>query len=144
LFGCSSKSPKIQSLCEKKTIDGIVIVKNSIYIFRESKYWVFDGKETKEKPLGECIEGEKAFNEKWKGIDSSSGSYSVYQKEVVIISKNEWILLKNDANTETKGQIYEDVSGSVIITIFCSIILLIKFHIIFVIIKNLNPKVLNS
>ncbi len=113
LFGCQStaKSPQLTSLCDKKTVDGMIVIGKTIYIFRNTKYWIFDGKHSYEKPLGDLIEGDKYVNSKWKDSEITKGTYAIYKKQIYIIYKNEWILVETEGNVGKRGKIYDDIYG---------------------------------
>jgi hypothetical protein len=106
----------MQGLCDKKTIDGIIEVKDQIYVFHEKKYWVFDSKKKVGKPLGECIEGNKEVEKKWKGIDVTKGSFSVYKNQIVVIDKHKWTVLKTDGKINSTGNVYEEVNNKLVTT----------------------------
>jgi hypothetical protein len=116
LFGCKSKtkSTQLKELCEKKTIDGIITAKKKIYVFSEKKYWVFDSKKKVGKPLGECIEGNKELEKKWKGVDMTKGSFASIKNEIVVLHKHKWTVLKTNGKINSTGTIYEEVNNKLV------------------------------
>jgi hypothetical protein len=101
-------------LCEKKTIDSIFTLNEKIYVFREKKYWIFDSVQKGGKPLGECIEGNKEVNKKWKGVDVTKSSFAVYKNQIVVIYKHKWSALKTDGKIASSGNVYTEVNNQLV------------------------------
>ncbi len=95
-------------MCQKKNIDGVVSVNKNVYVFREKKYWIFDGNQTKDKPLGNLIESDAEIEKKWKGLDLKEGNFAAYNNEIVIIYKHKYTLLKTNGKINKTGNIYEE------------------------------------
>jgi hypothetical protein len=109
-------STELKALCEKKTIDGIISVKGQIYVLQKKKYWVFDSKKKIGKPLGDCIEINKEVDKKWKGIDVTKGSFSVYKNQIVVIDKHKWTVLKTDGKINSTGNVNGEVNNKLVTT----------------------------
>ncbi len=93
-----------------------MFVNKRIYIFRHKKYWIFDGKAKPNKPLGDLIEGNREMGKKWKGVDVTKGSFSVYKNQIVVIDKHKWTVLKTDGKVNSTGNVYEEVNNKLVTT----------------------------
>lgn len=58
-------------------------------VFRDGKRWIFDNKPSKNKPLGDLIDGGLAAKSKWKGIHFP-GAAQQHHHYFIMVYKNRW------------------------------------------------------
>ena len=114
IFGCNTKGvkTKLRLLCsnakikagtqEALTIDGDTSPR--VWVFRGGKFWVFDNKIAKKKPLGELLEGSKIAADLWDGIHFPGGAGFDGPNFIMVYKKkwSRWTL--DDANATLDGE----------------------------------------
>ncbi len=78
-----------------------------IYLFRGGKYWTFDNKPKKNKPIGDLVEGAKPAKIKWPGI-RFPGAFGSNNENPIMVYNNTWSQwLPNDDNDIDEEPIIE-------------------------------------
>ena len=72
LFGCSKqrRSSPLIDLCNNPIINGAMLLNDRIYIFRETNFYVFDGKSDEHSVFGNLVEGPTEASFTYKGFDA--------------------------------------------------------------------------
>ena len=80
----------MKSLCEDMDINGAVIYRTNILLFKDGQYWVFDAKPNKTTGgFGSLLAGNLYASDKWKKYDQNNdGVYVIHDKMFIFRKKD--------------------------------------------------------
>ena len=101
----------LKDLCQETLIRGIVRIYDKIYVFSNTKYWIFDTHSSDVKPFGNLIEGNQDIREKYNltsSFDFSKASYTIINKKIFIASGEKYASFKTNGELDKLGKINHD------------------------------------
>ena len=95
----------MKSLCEDMNINGAVIYRTNILLFKDGQYWVFDAKPNKTTGgFGSLLAGNLYASDKWKKYDQNNdGVYVIHDKMFIFRKKDKIQDKKNKAKLTTES-----------------------------------------